>query len=172
MPGIRLLDPHVVSPDVQAAAGRSSSYYEFPDILDVDRYTVDGESRDTVIAVRELDLDGVPAGQRNWINDHTVYTHGFGVVAAYGNRKDADGQPVFFEQGIPLDRAASASTSRASTSASSRRTTRSSGRPRAPRRGSSTTPRQHAGRAGQQHVRRRRAASPIGNLAGQGCPTP
>ena len=54
--------------------------------------------------MRELDLDGVPDGQRNWLNDHTVYTHGYGVVAAYGNRKDADGKPVFFEQNIPSDR--------------------------------------------------------------------
>ena len=51
--------------------------------------------------MRELDLDGVPDGQRNWLNDHTVYTHGYGVVAAYGNREDADGKPVFFEQNIP-----------------------------------------------------------------------
>ena len=77
------------------------SYYGFPDSLDVDRYSVDGKLNDTVIAVRELDLEGVPANQRNWINDHTVYTHGFGVVAAYGNRRGEDGQPVFYEQNIP-----------------------------------------------------------------------
>ena len=51
--------------------------------------------------MRELDLDGVPDGQRNWLNDHTVYTHGYGVVAAYGNQRTADGKPVFFEQNIP-----------------------------------------------------------------------
>jgi uncharacterized membrane protein (UPF0182 family) len=77
------------------------SYYGFPDSLDVDRYSLDGKLYDTVIAVRELDLEGVPANQRNWINDHTVYTHGFGVVAAYGNRRGEDGQPVFYEQNIP-----------------------------------------------------------------------
>ena len=100
VPGIRILDPNVVSATYQQLqAGKS--YYQFPDTLDVDRYTVDGLTRDTVVAVRELDLDGVPAGQRNWLNDHTVYTHGYGVVAAYGNRKDADGKPVFFEQSIP-----------------------------------------------------------------------
>ena len=54
-----------------------------------------------MIAVRELDLAGLPASQRNWVNDHTVYTHGFGVVAAYGNRSGQDGQPVFYEQNIP-----------------------------------------------------------------------
>jgi uncharacterized protein len=100
VPGIRILDPNVVSATYkQLQAGKS--YYQFPDTLDVDRYTVDGLTRDTVIAVRELDLDGIPDGQRNWLNDHTVYTHGYGLVAAYGNRKDSDGRPVFFEQNIP-----------------------------------------------------------------------
>ncbi|MEP6800085.1 MAG: UPF0182 family protein [Lapillicoccus sp.] len=100
VPGIRLIDPNVVAPTYQQLqAGKS--YYRFPDTLDVDRYTIDGKVSDAVVGARELDLDGVPAGQRNWLNDHTVYTHGYGLVAAYGNRKDADGKPVFFEQGIP-----------------------------------------------------------------------
>ena len=54
-----------------------------------------------MIAVRELNLDGIGAGQRTWVNDHTVYTHGFGVVAAYGNTTSEDGQPAFYEGGIP-----------------------------------------------------------------------
>ena len=43
-----------------------------------------------MVAVRELQLTGVPDAQRNWVNDHTTYTHGFGVVAAYGNQRNAD----------------------------------------------------------------------------------
>lgn len=100
IPGIRLVDPNVVSPTFKQLQS-VKSYYGFPDSLDVDRYTLDGKVNDTVIAVRELDLEGVPANQRNWINDHTVYTHGFGVVAAYGNRRGEDGQPVFYENNIP-----------------------------------------------------------------------
>ncbi len=100
IPGIRLVDPSVVSPTFkQLQAVRN--YYQFPDVLDVDRYKIDGALRDTVVAVRELDLTGVPASQRNWVNDHTVYTHGFGLVAAYGNRSGQDGQPVFYQQNIP-----------------------------------------------------------------------
>ena len=49
---------------------QNKQYYSFPDSLDVDRYTIDGKVRDTVIAVRELDIDRVPPGQRNWVNDH------------------------------------------------------------------------------------------------------
>ncbi|MEO6144373.1 MAG: UPF0182 family protein, partial [Dermatophilaceae bacterium] len=100
IPGIRLVDPSVVSPTFKQLQA-VKSYYQFPDALDVDRYTINGKVNDTVIAARELDLEGLPSSQRNWVNDHTVYTHGFGVVAAYGNRSGQDGQPVFYEQNIP-----------------------------------------------------------------------
>ena len=100
VPGIRLVDPSLVSPTFQQLQA-IKSYYAFPDSLDVDHYLIDGKQSDTVIAVRELDLSGVPSEQRNWVNDHTVYTHGFGVVAAYGNQRGPDGQPVFFEKNIP-----------------------------------------------------------------------
>ncbi|NMM93031.1 UPF0182 family protein [Bifidobacterium oedipodis] len=95
---IRLLDPQVVSPTFKQLQ-QSKQYYTFADTLAVDKYEVDGVSQDTVIAARELDLDG--NDNRSWINDHTVYTHGYGVVAAYGNKVTADGQPMFFESGIP-----------------------------------------------------------------------
>jgi uncharacterized membrane protein (UPF0182 family) len=100
IPGIRLVDPSVVSPTFKQLQA-VKTYYQFPDALDVDRYKLDGALRDTVVAARELDLTGLPASQRNWVNDHTVYTHGFGMVAAYGNRSGQDGQPVFYEQNIP-----------------------------------------------------------------------
>ena len=95
---IRLLDPQIVSPTFKQLQ-QSKQYYTFADTLAVDKYDIDGESQDTVIAARELDLDGLD--NRNWVNDHTVYTHGYGIVAAYGNKVTADGQPMFFESGIP-----------------------------------------------------------------------
>ncbi|MPV38332.1 UPF0182 family protein [Georgenia subflava] len=97
---IRLLDPNIVSPTFNQLQ-QNRQYYGFPDTLAVDRYDIDGESRDTVIAVRELNQDGLDPAQRTWVNDHTVYTHGFGVVAAYGNTVTSDGSPAFFQQGIP-----------------------------------------------------------------------
>ncbi len=100
VPGIRIVDPQVVSPTFRQLQG-VRNYYQFADALDVDSYEVDGEMVDTVIAVRELNLDGVSAGQRNWVNDHTVYTHGFGVVAAYGSQRTPEGEPRFFERNIP-----------------------------------------------------------------------
>ena len=95
---IRLLDPQVVSPTFKQLQ-QSKQYYTFADTLAVDKYEIDGVSQDTVIAARELDLAG--NDNRSWINDHTVYTHGYGVVAAYGNKVTSDGQPMFFESGIP-----------------------------------------------------------------------
>lgn len=100
VPGIRLVDPSIVSPTFRQLQGQRN-YYQFGNTLDVDRYQIDGTTQDAVVGVRELDLSGVPASQRNWVNDHTVYTHGFGVVAAYGNERTEDGQPVFMESDIP-----------------------------------------------------------------------
>ncbi len=95
---IRLLDPSVV-PSTFRQLQQIKPYYNFADSLDVDRYTIDGEKRDSVVAVRELNIEGNPA--RNWINDHLVYTHGFGFVSALGNTIDTDGKPTFSVGNIP-----------------------------------------------------------------------
>lgn len=100
IPGIRLLDPLIAS-DAFRQLEQNKQYYAFSDSLDVDRYRIGGELRDTVLAVRELDLSEVPLGERNWVNDHLVYTHGFGVVAAFGNQRSRDGKPAFYARGIP-----------------------------------------------------------------------
>lgn len=97
---IRLLDPTIVDQTFRQYQ-QNRQYYDFADTLSVDRYTFDGESHDTVIAVREMNLGGLGTEQRTWVNDHTVYTHGYGVAAAYGNRTAVDGQPQFFERGVP-----------------------------------------------------------------------
>ncbi|MEU1383817.1 UPF0182 family protein [Streptomyces albidoflavus] len=96
---IRLLDPNIVSPTFQQLQ-QMKGYYAFPQNLDVDRYKdADGNSRDTVIGLRELNLNGIP--KNNWINDHFRYTHGFGVVAAEGTTADSEGRPVFTESDLP-----------------------------------------------------------------------
>ena len=97
---IRLLDPQIVAPSFRQLQ-QIRGFYNFPDTLSVDRYTVDGQSRDTVIAARELNTDDLADSQKNWINEHIIYTHGYGVVAAYGNTRGARGAPAFWESGIP-----------------------------------------------------------------------
>jgi uncharacterized membrane protein (UPF0182 family) len=107
LPGIRLVDPQLVSStfdQLQQVRG----YYSVPAVLDVDRYPIDGKERDVVVAARELHLDGLPDAQKKWANEKTVYTHGYGLIAAYGNQRNADdkpvgndGEPVFAEEDLP-----------------------------------------------------------------------
>ncbi|WP_292834397.1 UPF0182 family protein [Microbacterium sp.] len=96
---IRIMDPAIISPTVRQLE-QYRSYYQFTDPLDVDRYKIEGESQDTVVSVRELNLEQL--GQAaSWYNTTLVYTHGYGMVAAKGNERTADGNPVFVERGIP-----------------------------------------------------------------------
>ncbi len=95
---IRLMDPNVLSATFRQLQ-QLKPYYTFNESLDIDRYTIDGVTRDMVVAVREINIDGNP--NRNWINDHLVYTHGFGFVSSFGNIQDIDGKPVFSVGGIP-----------------------------------------------------------------------
>ncbi|QQM46719.1 UPF0182 family membrane protein [Streptomyces liliifuscus] len=97
----RLIDPNVVSPAFQQLQ-QERKYYQFPSTLDVDRYTdANGKEQDTVIGLRELNLNGIP--KSNWINDHFTYTHGYGAVAARGTATGSDppGSPDFSESGLP-----------------------------------------------------------------------
>jgi uncharacterized membrane protein (UPF0182 family) len=95
---IRLLDPQVVAPTFRQLQ-QNKQYYNFVDTLAVDKYNINNSSRDTLIAAREINLAG--NDQRNWVNDHTVYTHGYGIVAAYGNKVSEDGNPLFYEKDLP-----------------------------------------------------------------------
>ena len=99
---IRLLDPSIVSPTFRQQQ-QIRGFYAFPDALDVDRYQLEeGKQRQgAVVAVREVDLTGLPDGQRNWTNDTTVYTHGYGFVAARDNVPSSTGAPNYLESDIP-----------------------------------------------------------------------
>jgi len=96
---IRILDPALVSSSFRQLE-QFRQYYNFPNQLDVGRYEIDGKVQDTVIAVRELNQAGLGDSQ-SWYNNVIVYTHGFGIVAAYGNQRTPDGKPVFMQSGIP-----------------------------------------------------------------------
>ena len=96
---IRILDPDLVSNSF-AQLEQFKQFYQFENHLDVDRYTIDGTTQDTVIAARELSQSGLGTAQ-TWYNNTIVYTHGYGVVAAYGNKRTSSGQPEFLESGIP-----------------------------------------------------------------------
>lgn len=81
---IRLLDPNVISPAfTQFQQGKN--FYFFPDQLSIDRYEVNGALRDFVVAARELNPARLIDNQRDWINRHTVFTHGNGFIASPAN---------------------------------------------------------------------------------------
>ena len=94
---IRLLDPNVVS-SAFAQMQQFRPYYRFDLQLSVDRYTVGNTTQDTVLAARELNPSQTSGD--SWYNRHVVYTHGYGVIAAYGNQVDSAGNPKFLQSGI------------------------------------------------------------------------
>ena len=84
---IRLLDPQVLSPTFTQQQ-QLRNFYGFSDELSVDRYDVDGKMRDFVVAARELNPNTLEGNQQDWINRHTVYTHGNGFIAAPARKVD------------------------------------------------------------------------------------
>lgn len=84
---IRLLDPEVLSPTFTQQQ-QLKNFYGFPDALSMDRYEIDGQLRDFVVAAREINPNSLQDNQKDWINRHTVYTHGNGFVAAQANQVD------------------------------------------------------------------------------------
>jgi uncharacterized membrane protein (UPF0182 family) len=98
---IRITDPNIVSPTVTAFQ-RIKQVYGFAPKLDVDRYTIDGVEHDYVVGVREAVPGNITGQQDNWINQHTVYTHGYGFVAGEAD-EDITQQGVQYTEGdIPV----------------------------------------------------------------------
>jgi len=75
-------------------------YYIFGDV-DIDRYQIDGQQRQVMLAARELDSSRLTAQARTWVNEHLVYTHGYGLVMSQVNRISEEGMPVFLIKDIP-----------------------------------------------------------------------
>jgi uncharacterized membrane protein (UPF0182 family) len=94
VPNIRLLDPQLVS-ETYTQLQQVRGFYDFGEKLDLDRYTVDGETQDYVVGMREINYGELTTQQSNWINRHTVFTHGFGLVSAPANQVVCGGQPYF-----------------------------------------------------------------------------
>jgi uncharacterized protein len=78
------------------------TYYDFPDV-DVDRYLVEGQSRQVMVAARELNDTKLPDASRNWINEKLIYTHGYGVTMNTANGFTAEGMPQFILSNMPIE---------------------------------------------------------------------
>jgi len=75
-------------------------YYVFND-SDVDRYNIDGQYRQVLLAPRELDTSQLPSARASWINPGFIYTHGYGVVLAEVSQMTTDGLPVLLIDNAP-----------------------------------------------------------------------
>nr|MDT0662816.1 UPF0182 family protein [Micromonospora sp. DSM 115978] len=104
VPNIRLLDPQLVS-ETYTQLQQVRGFYDFGPKLDIDRYTVGSETQDYVVGMREINYGELTTQQSNWINRHTVFTHGYGMVSAPANRVVCGGQP-YFVSGFLGDQAA------------------------------------------------------------------
>jgi hypothetical protein len=96
---VRLWDPGVLLTTYRQLQ-ELRPFYQFEDV-DVDRYTLDGNLTQVMLATRELDDGGIPAS--GWVNRHLVYTHGFGVVVSPANTVTVEGQPDFLIKDINPD---------------------------------------------------------------------
>ncbi|MGR6321935.1 UPF0182 family protein [Micromonospora soli] len=111
VPNARLLDPQLVS-ETYTQLQQVRGFYDFGPKLDIDRYAVAGKTSDYVVGVREINYGELTDQQSNWINRHTVYTHGYGLVAAPANQVVCGGQP-FFVSGFLGEKAQEACSSQA-----------------------------------------------------------
>jgi uncharacterized membrane protein (UPF0182 family) len=93
----RLWDPNVIR-DTYSTLQNFQTYYQIGDV-DVDRYLIDGKTRQVLIAARGLNSADLPS--QSFVNRHIVYTHGYGVVASPSNEADSDGSPNWYLRDIP-----------------------------------------------------------------------
>jgi uncharacterized protein len=84
---VPLVDPQLVQQTFEQNQ-QARAYYTVADVLDVDHYEINDEDRALVVGVRELYQNGINDSDQNWLNLHTVYTHGNGIIAAYANQRD------------------------------------------------------------------------------------
>jgi uncharacterized membrane protein (UPF0182 family) len=96
---IRLWDPSTLLTSYRQLQ-ELRPYYLFADV-DVDRYTVNGVYRETMLSARELNIDGLPQQAQTWVNQHITYTHGFGAVVSAVNQVTPDGSPDFLVKDVP-----------------------------------------------------------------------
>src|ERR1700756_1680132 len=77
------------------------TYYDFPDI-DIDRYEINGTTRQVMLATRELSVDKLPESSRNWINANLIYTHGYGITMNPVNGFTPEGLPTLILSNMPI----------------------------------------------------------------------
>lgn len=97
---IRLWDWHALQ-DTLKQIQAIRTYYDFPDV-DVDRYKIDANIRQMMVAAREINVNNLPESSRNWINEKLIYTHGYGITMNTANEFTPEGMPRFIVSDMPV----------------------------------------------------------------------
>jgi len=97
---IRLWDWHALQ-DTLRQIQEIRTYYDFPDI-DIDRYEINGTTREVMLATRELNFDKLPDSSHNWINEKLIYTHGYGITMNPVNGFTPEGLPTLMLSNMPI----------------------------------------------------------------------
>jgi hypothetical protein len=93
----RLWDPDTIDESYRTLQ-ELQAYYRINDV-DVDRYSIDGQVKQVMIATRDLDSADLP--NQSWVNEHLVFTHGYGAVASPSGEAGTDGDPNFYLSDVP-----------------------------------------------------------------------
>ncbi len=96
---IRLWDPTIVVQSYKQLQ-EIRFYYDFKDV-DIDRYVIDGALQQVLISAREMNVTQLSDQAKTWINQHLIYTHGYGAVVSPVNRASEDGLPMFLVKDLP-----------------------------------------------------------------------
>jgi len=75
-------------------------YYDFVNV-DVDRYMINNQYRQIMLAARELAVDQLPLQAKTWVNRHLIYTHGYGIAANSVNEVTGEGLPRLLVKDLP-----------------------------------------------------------------------
>jgi uncharacterized membrane protein (UPF0182 family) len=97
---VRLWDPTILKSTLRQIQG-IRQYYDF-NIPDIDRYTLNGKLTQVMLAAREINVDQLSGESKNWINQHLVYTHGYGVTMSSVNEFTPQGLPHLVLKDMPV----------------------------------------------------------------------
>ncbi|MGD2124901.1 MAG: UPF0182 family protein [Desulfobacteraceae bacterium] len=75
-------------------------YYDFNNV-DVDRYLINDQYRQVMLAARELVVNQLPPQANTWVNRHLIYTHGYGLASSPVNEVTTEGLPRLLIKDLP-----------------------------------------------------------------------
>lgn len=100
----QLAEAPIWTPDTVAQAFNQLQtirpYYQLS-AINYDRYSFGGEKHQVLVAAREIAASGLPAGAQTWVNQHLVYTHGFGLAMSSASQISGQGFPTFLIGDVP-----------------------------------------------------------------------